>query len=146
MIRWSIEDENGCEGFFESKFFRNDENGGEFSIYGAGQELKECAEKCVEAFNGLPEPTIDEICEKLAAAAREEGEEEGFELPALDGPRGILNYCWFNAIYVDMAGKDDETAYAVEGEGDWGAPTGFVIRGGRVIYAGGDYLDYIQNA
>ena len=43
MIRWSIEDENGCEGFFESKFFRNDENGGEFSIYGAGQELKECA-------------------------------------------------------------------------------------------------------
>ena len=21
MIRWSIEDENGCEGFFESKFF-----------------------------------------------------------------------------------------------------------------------------
>ncbi len=83
MIRWSIEDENGCEGFFESKFFRNDENGGEFSIYGAGQELKECAEKCVEAFNGLPEPTIDEICEKLAAAAREEGEEEGFELPSL---------------------------------------------------------------
>ena len=47
MIRWSIEDENGCEGFFESKFFSNDENGGEFSIYGAGQELKECAGKCV---------------------------------------------------------------------------------------------------
>ena len=101
MIRWSIEDENGCEGFFESKFFRNDENGGEFSIYGAGQELKECAEKCVEAFNGLPEPTIDEICEKLAAAAREEGEEEGFELPALDGPAryfkttaGSTRYTW----------------------------------------------------
>ena len=36
MIRWSIEDENGCEGCFESKFFRNDDNGGEFSIYGAG--------------------------------------------------------------------------------------------------------------
>ena len=49
-------------------------------------------------------------------------------------------------MYVDMAGKDDEIAYAVEGEGDWGAPTGFVIRGGKVIYAGGDYLDYIQNA
>ena len=45
-----------------------------------------------------------------------------------------------------MVGKDDETAYAVEGEGDWGAPTGFVVRGGKVIYAGCDYLDYIQNA
>ena len=50
--------------------------------------MKECAEKCVEAFNSLPEPTIDEICERLAAAAREEGKEEGFELPALDGTRG----------------------------------------------------------
>ena len=107
---------------------------------------QECAEKCAEAFNSLPESTIDEICEKLAAVAQKECEEEGFELPALDGPRGILNYCWFNAMYVDMAGKDDETAYAVEGEGEWGLPVGFVIKGGKVIYAGGDYLDYIQNA
>ena len=146
MIRWLIEDKNGCEGLFESKFFRNDENGGEFSIYGARPEMKECAEKCVEAFNSLPESTINEICEKLAAAAQKECEEEGFELPELDGPRGILNYCWFNALYVDMVGKDDETAYAVEGEGEWGLPVGFVIRDGKVIYAGGDYLDYIQNA
>ena len=52
MIRWSIEDENGCERFFESKFFRNDENGGEFSIYGAGPELKECAERALSAAAG----------------------------------------------------------------------------------------------
>ena len=68
MIRWSIEDENGCEGFFESKFFSNDENGGEFSIYGAGPDMKECAEKCVEAFNSLPGSTIDEICERAPLA------------------------------------------------------------------------------
>ncbi len=40
---------------------------------------------------------------------------------------------------------DDEIAYAVEGEGDWGTEVGFVIRDNKVIYAGVDYLDYIKN-
>lgn len=39
---------------------------------------------------------------------------------------------------------DDEIAYAVEGEGDWGTEVGFVIRDNKVIYAGIDYLDYIK--
>ena len=59
--------------------------------------------------------------------------------------REILNYCWFEALYVDMINDDDEIAYAVEGEGDWGTEVGFVIRDNKVIYEGVDYLDYIKN-
>ena len=46
---------------------------------------------------------------------------------------------------MDMINDDDEIAYAVEGEGDWGTEVGFVIRDNKVIYAGIDYLDYIKN-
>ena len=44
-----------------------------------------------------------------------------------------------------MINDDDEIAYTVEGEGDWGTEVGFVIRDNKVVYAGINYLDYIKN-
>ena len=45
-----------------------------------------------------------------------------------------------------MGSKDDEIAYAVEGEGEWGESIGFYINNGSVVYAGTDYLDYMENS
>ena len=147
MIRW-LHQEDG-EGQFHSSFFRNDEDDDELIVYAnnVNPDFMECAEKCVEAFNSLSEPVINEICKKLISCAKEdEGINETFELPTLDDVLDILNYCWFVALYVDMGSKDDEIAYAVEGEGDWGENIGFVINNGSVIYVGADYLDYMKNA
>ena len=69
-----------------------------------------------------------------------------FELPALDSALDVLQYCWFMALYVDMESGDDEIAYAVEGEGEWGENIGFVISGDKVVYVGTDYLDYMKHA
>lgn len=82
---------------------------------------------------------IDEICKQLW-----ENIKDGFTLPKISDVREILNYCWFEALYVDMM-NDDEIAYAVEGEGDGGTEVGFVIRDNKVVYAGVDYLDYMEN-
>ena len=147
MIRW-LQQEAG-EGRFTSSFFHNDENEDELIIYANSNnsDFMDCAEKCVEAFNNLSEPVINEICQKLISCAQEgNGLEEDFELPTLDNPRNILKYCWFMALYVDMESKDDEIAYAVEGEGEWGENIGFVIKNGSVVYVGTDYLDYMGNA
>ena len=147
MIHW-LNKEDG-EGRFNSRFFRNDEDNGELFVYAnsGSPDFVACAEKCVEAFNNLSKPVIDEICKKLISCAGEGGGiNEEFELPALDNALDILNYCWFVALYVDMGGKDDEIAYAVEGEGEWGGNIGFVINNGSVVYAGADYLDHMQNA
>lgn len=145
MIRW-LQQEDG-EGRFHSSFFRNDEKDDELIVYANSQssDPTECAEKCVEAFNHLAEPVIHEICEKLISCAKECGINEEFELPVLDRPIDILNACWFVALYVDMESKDDEVAYVVEGEGDWGEAVGFVIRNNQVIYVGADYFDYMEN-
>lgn len=142
MICW-LQQEDG-EGRFQSRFFRNDEHGEEMIVYAnSGRPgFMECAEKAVEAFNSLSEPAIREICRKLISCAREEG---GFEPPALDNPLAILNDCWFMALYVDMKSKEDEPAYAVEGEGEWGENIGFVVSGGRVVYVGADYLAHMAN-
>ena len=147
MIRW-LQQEDG-EGRFNSRFFRNDENEDEFIVYANSDspDFMECAEKCVDAFNNLSEPVINEICQKLIRCAQEgNGLDEAFELPALDRPLDVLNYCWFVALYVDMESKDDEVAYAVEGEGEWGENIGFFIKNDRVVYVGADYLDYMENA
>ena len=146
MIRW-LHQEDG-EGRFNSKFFRNDENEDELIVYANSDspDFIECAEKCVEAFNDLSKPVINEICKKLISCAKEGGGmNEEFELPAFDNALDILNYCWFMALYVDMGSKADEIAYAVEGEGDWGENIGFVINDGRVVYVGADYLDHMRN-
>ena len=117
MIYWS--NENG-EGSFQSKFFQDDEHKHRLSIYINDDKLKECAEKCVESFNNLTDGMIDEICTQLWENIKDE--------------------CTLSKI-----NDDDEIAYAVEGEGDWGTEVGFVIRDNKVIYAGVDYLDYIKN-
>ena len=84
MIRW-LQQEDG-EGRFNSRFFRNDENEDELVVYANSDssDFMECAEKCVEAFNNLPEPVINEICQKLISCAQEGGGlNEEFELPTL---------------------------------------------------------------
>ncbi len=147
MIFW-LQQEDG-EGRFNSKFFRNDENEDKLIVYAnsGSPDFMECAEKCVDAFFSLSEPVINEICQKLINCAQEgNGLEEGFELPELDSPLDVLGYCWFMALYVDMESKDDEVAYAVEGEGEWGENIGFFIKNDRVVYVGADYLDYMENA
>lgn len=146
MIRWTHQEDG--EGRFNSSFFRNDENEDELIVYADSDnpDFMECAEKCVEAFNNLSQPVINEICKKLICCANEGGINEEFELPALDNALDILNSCWFVALYVDMAHKDDDIAYAVEGEGDWGENIGFVINNDSVVYVGTDYLDYMKNA
>lgn len=146
MIRW-LHLEDG-EGRFHSSFFRNGENEDELIVYANSEnpDFMECAEKCVESFNNLPQPVITELCQKLISCAGEgSGLDAGFELPALDSPLDIFNYCWFEALYVDMGSKDDETAYAVEGEGEWGENIGFVISNGNVLYVGTDYLEHMNN-
>lgn len=145
MIRWS-QQEHG-EGEFDSKFFHNEDGNG-LLVYATGDspDDMECAEKCVEAFNNLSEPVIHEICKRLAVCAQEGGDyDEESELPAIEDPLDILNNCWFVALYVDMGSKDDEIAYAVEGEGDWGDNIGFYINNNHVVYVGTDYLDYMKH-
>ena len=136
-------------GRFNSKFFRNDEGGDEFIVYvnSDDPDFMESAEKCVDSFNNLSEPVINEICQKLISCAQEgDGLDEEFELPALDNPLDILDYCWFMALYVDMKSIGDEIAYAVEGEGEWGENIGFVIKNDSVVYVGADYLEHMENA
>ena len=146
MIRW-LQQEDG-EGRFNSRFFRNDEGKDEFIVYANSDDpdFMESAEKCVDSFNNLSVPVINEICQKLISCAQEgDGVDEEFELPTLDNPLDILNHCWFMALYVDMKSTDDEIAYAVEGEGEWGENIGFVIKNDSVVYVGADYLVHMEN-
>ena len=146
MICW-LQQEDG-EGRFYSRFFRNDEGKDEFFVYANSDEpdFMESAEKCVDSFNNLSVPVINEICQKLISCAQEgDGLDEEFELPTLDNPLDILNHCWFMALYVDMKSTDDEIAYAVEGEGEWGENIGFVIKNDSVVYVGADYLEHMKN-
>ena len=96
MIHW-LQREDG-EGEFSSKVFCN-EDGEELSVYANSEvaDFVECAEKCVETFNNLSEAVVNEICKKIIECAKEGGLDEEFELPALDSPLDILNYCWFQA-------------------------------------------------
>ena len=145
MIHWLHQEEGVCEGSFKSKFFRDDENGDELSVYVQSPDLAECAEKCVEAFNNLTESEINEICKEIINCAKEGGINKEFELPALDNALDILNYCWFIDLYVNMLSKEDEISYVVTGEGDWGEVIGFVVNNNKVIYVGIDYFDYMKD-
>lgn len=147
MVNWSHQEEEFCEGTFKIKnaLFCDDENGGEMDIGCAGRpELMECAEKCAEAFNDLAESEIAQICKEIINCAEEGGLNEDFELPAPDDPLDILNYCWFTTLYVNMLSREDDIAYVVEGEGEWGEAIGFVIENNEVVYVGVDYLDYMK--
>ena len=144
MINWLHQEEGFCEGSFESKFFYG-EDGNELTIAAKSPKLSECAEKCVEAFNHLTESEISEICKGIINCAKEGGLNGEFELPELDNALDILNYCWFTTLYVNMLSEEDEIAYVVEGEGDWGDVIGFAINNNEVIYVGTDYFDYMKN-
>lgn len=144
MINWLHQEEGFCEGSFKSSFFRDDENGDVLSIGVQSPDLIECAEKCVEAFNHLTESEISEICKQIIDCAREGGIDEEFELPELENPLDILNHCWFTTLYVNMLSKEDEIAYVVEGEGEWGDVIGFAVDNNEVIYVGSDYFDYMK--
>lgn len=145
MIDWSHLEEGACEGSFRSNFFRDDENSDILSVGVQSPDLIECAERCVEAFNALSQSEINEICREIINCAKEGGMNEEFEWPALENVLDILNYCWFTTLYVNMLSRDDETAYVVEGEGDWGDVIGFVVSGSKVIYVGADYFDYMKD-
>lgn len=130
---------------FQKQLFYDDENGDELNVYVQSPDLTECAEKCVEAFNNLTESEINEICKEIIGCAKENGVNEDFELPAIDNALDILNYCWFTSLYVNMLSREDETAYVVEGEGDWGEVIGFAVKNNKVIYVGIDYFDYMKD-
>lgn len=89
MTYWSNENGEGS--------FQDDEHKHRLSIYINDDKLKECAEKCVESFNNLTDGMIDEICTQLWENVKDE-----FTLPKINDVREILNYCWFEALYVDM--------------------------------------------
>lgn len=145
MIHWLHQEDGFCEGSFKSNFFRDDENGNELSVGIKCPDLKACAEKCVDAFNNLTESEIIEICKEIINCAKEIETDEEFELPVLDNALDILNYCWFTTLYVNMSSKEDEIAYVVEGEGDWGEVIGFAVKNNKVIYVGTDYFDYMKD-
>ncbi len=140
MVKWVMDNEG--EGAFESSFFKG-EDGNELSVYANPEcpDYRECAEKCVTAFNSLPDTMLDEICEGIIGSAEEVAED--FEMK-LESPRDVLNYCWFTALYADMSDKSDEISFVVEGEGDWGEVVGFYIKNNKVVYVGTDYMDYME--
>ena len=146
MIDWLYEEEEFCEGSFKikSKFFRHDENGDVLNVGCKSSDLMECAEKCVEAFNNLAESEINQICKEIINYVVESNKYEDYELPALENPLDILNYCWFTTLYVNMLSQEDEIAYVVEGEGEWGDVIGFVVNNNKIIYVGTDYFDYMK--
>lgn len=144
MINWLHREDGYCEGSFKSVFFRDDENGDELSVMAARPELSECAEKCVEAFNGLTDSEIQEICKGIIGCIKENGMDEDVDLPAEDNALDILKYCWFTTLYVNMLSDDDEIAYVVEGEGDWGEVIGFAVNNGKLVYVGIDYFDCMK--
>lgn len=137
MIDWLHQENGYCEGSFKSKFFCDDEDNDDLNVYVNSPDLKDCAEECVDAFNSLTESEIDRICERIIDCAKE-------NVPPLDNPLDILNYCWFTALYVNMLSKDDKRAYVVEGEGEWGEVIGFAVENSQVIYVGTDYLSYMK--
>ena len=69
---------------------------------------------------------------------------EGFELPALDNSLDILNYCWFTTLYTCAKTDDNDVAYIVEGEGEWGNLIGFAIKNNAIIHVGDNCYDYME--
>ncbi len=140
QIKWLHQEEGFCEGVFQSRFFHNDEDSDELSIGAKSPALAECAEKCVEEFNGLSEAQIREICQGIIDCVKEIGAEGELELPDPDHAVAILKHCWFTTLYVNMLSREDEIAYVVEGEGDWGEGIGFAVQNGKIVYVGVDYF------
>lgn len=144
MINWIHQEEGYCEGSFISEFFCDDENNNELVVGAKSPEFSECAEKCVEAFNSLSELEIKKICENIISSIKESGMDEYFDVAVLENPLDILNYCWFTTLYVNMLSTEDEIAYVVEGEGEWGASIGFAVNSGKLVYVGENYFECMK--
>ena len=142
MINWTHIEEEFCEGTFKSAFFRDDEGGDILQIGAKSHDLADCAEKCVEAFNALTQAEITEICDKIIECIKEDGLDDGFELP--ENSVDILESCWFTMLYVNMLSHDDNVAFVVEGEGDWGEVIGFAYDNGKLVYVGTDYFSCMK--
>ena len=144
MIDWVHQEEGYCEGHFKSTFFRDDEKKDIFTVMSSNPDSNEYAEKCVEAFNNLTETIIYEICKEIIHHVKEEETYEGIELSSLDNPLDILNHCWFTTLYICATTNDNDIAYIVEGEGDWGNLIGFAIKNNMLVHVGDDYFDYME--
>ncbi|MBR1592120.1 MAG: hypothetical protein IJ666_03815 [Ruminococcus sp.] len=141
MIEWINKQDASWEGIFRSSFFHNEENLPEMTIYIEKSSLADYAEKCVESFNNLPSSLINEICEGIIRYAKKGGINEEFKLPELKNVVDILEYCWFNTVYVETPEKKESIRYIVEGEGDWGESIGFIIENNQLAYVGVYYLE-----
>ena len=106
MINWLHQEDGYCEGNFQSVFFRDDLEGDELTIMAKSPELEEGAIKCVEAFNGLTESKINEICTRIVEFVKNGDMDYDFDLSDVDNERDILKYCWFTTIYVNMLNND----------------------------------------
>lgn len=126
-------DEEILEGTFKSNFFRSDIDD-ELSVCIRNGEIIDYAEKCIEHFNSLPDDVIDKICEGIIESCEEEYE--------LENVRGILEYCWFTSMAVDVP-ENDGISYVIDGEGEWGEVVGFVIKNGSLAYVGIDFEEYL---
>lgn len=144
MIDWVHQEEGYCEGYFKSVFFRDDDKKDILTVMTSRPDSSEYAEKCVEAFNSLAETIICEICKEIIHHVKTKEAYEGFKLPFLDNPLDILNYCWFTTLYTCAITDDNDIAYIVEGEGDWGNLIGFAIKNNMLIHVGDDYFDYMK--
>ena len=142
MINWTHKEEGTCEGSFESSFFKNDGDN-ELYIYIESESVEDYAEKCVAFINNISNPLIDEICKGIIESIKEDGYYDYIELENADNVREILDYCWFTAVYVNKPNNENEITFIVEGEGDWGEVIGFVIKEGRLGYAGVDYFEQL---
>lgn len=43
-----------------------------------------------------------------------------------------------------MLNAEDEVAFVVEGEGDWGDVIGFAMQNNKVLYVGTEFMDYMR--
>lgn len=87
---------------------------------------------------------LSEICKEIIHHVKEEETYEGIELSSLDNPLDILNHCWFTTLYICATTNDNDIAYIVEGEGDWGNLIGFAIKNNMLVHVGDDYFDYME--
>ncbi len=135
MIEWINTEGDSWEGVFKSRIFRDDEGNEQLAIYIEHHSIADYAEKCIESLNSLPESVVEKICKGIIKSAKEYG-----ELPEMDRPLDILNYCWFTAVYVSVPKNAKHLEYVVEGEGDWGDVVGFIMKDNKPVYIGVDYL------
>ncbi len=122
------------EGTFKSVVFKND-GSDELSVVLENKDIEGYAELCIKHFNSMPDRMVDDICRYIIKSSENGGLADDFELPELGNVRNIFGYCWFTTMSVEEP-ENDEIAYTIEGEGDWGECIYLIIRGDKVLYVG----------